>query len=168
MSVRKYVNDFANITGQEGSKELYLTLIKEELEEWEDEWSRGAEPEKELKELSDLVYVIYGYARAADFIVIPEIVQENSALKVVEAVDAWIEEYGCGSRKREFKLLEIALGYIYNYAKGRGWDLNEAVRRVHQNNVGRCVQPDGTVKRRTDGKIIKNDKYPKVYLEDLV
>ena len=166
MSVRKYVNDFANITGQEGTKELYLTLIKEELEEWEAEL--GGSPEKELKELSDLVYVIYGYARAADFIVIPEIVQENGAVKVTEAVDVWIEEYGCGSRKREFKLLEIALGYIYNYAKGREWDLNEAVRRVHQNNVGRCVQPDGTVKRRTDGKIIKNDRYPKVYLEDLV
>jgi hypothetical protein len=166
MSIRMMVNNFANITGQEGTKELYLTLIKEELEEWEEEL--GGSPEKELKELSDLVYVIYGYARAADIMVIPEIVQKNKSQHVVEAVDAWIEEYGCGSRRREHYLLEVALGYIYSYAKGRKWDLDEAVRRVHQNNVGRCVQPDGTVHRRVDGKIIKNDGYPKVTLEDLV
>jgi len=49
-----------------------------------------------------------------------------------------------------------------------GYDLDEAVRRVHENNVGRCVQPDGSVKRREDGKIIKNKDYPKVNLTDLV
>jgi len=49
----------------------------------------------------------------------------------------------------------------------RVW-LDEAVRRVHENNVGRCVQPDGTVKRREDNKILKNKDFPKVDLSDLL
>ena len=57
---------------------------------------------------------------------------------------------------------------LYGYANTRGWDLDEAVRRVHDNNMGRMYQPDGTIKRREDGKIIKNKDYPKVKLEDLV
>jgi predicted house-cleaning noncanonical NTP pyrophosphatase (MazG superfamily) len=104
------VKEFAKVTGQTPSTELYLKLIDEEFEEWKEEW----EPDLELKELSDLVYVIFGYANA------------------------------------------------------RGWDLMEAIRRVHQNNVGRCLQPDGTVHRREDGKILKNKDYPKVDLSDLV
>ena len=40
--------------------------------------------------------------------------------------------------------------------------------RVHTNNLGRCTQPDGTVHRRADGKIMKNLDYPKVNLQDLV
>lgn len=112
------VKEFAKITGQEPKPELYLTLIKEEYEEFS-EVAFCAPLNKEgdaaeLKELSDLVYVIFGYANAM------------------------------------------------------GWDLMEAVRRVHKNNLGRCIQPDGTVQRREDGKIMKNKDYPKVDLSDLV
>jgi hypothetical protein len=47
-------------------------------------------------------------------------------------------------------------------------DFVEAFRRVHSNNVGRCIQDDGTIKRREDGKITKNPNYQKVDLSDLV
>ena len=57
---------------------------------------------------------------------------------------------------------------IYGYANVRGWDLDEAVRRVHENNIGRCIQPDGSIQRREDGKILKNKDFPKVELGDLV
>jgi predicted HAD superfamily Cof-like phosphohydrolase len=57
---------------------------------------------------------------------------------------------------------------IYGYANARGWDLDEALYRVHSNNLGRMYQPDGSIKRREDGKIEKNDSYPKVDLGDLV
>jgi NTP pyrophosphatase (non-canonical NTP hydrolase) len=70
--------------------------------------------------------------------------------------------------KRELKELADLLYVIYGYANVRGWDVEVAFRRVHDNNLGRCVQPDGTVKRREDGKIIKNPDYPAVYLEDLI
>lgn len=113
MSVAKMVEEFATVTQQEGSPKLYLTLIKEEYKEWQDEVGCGT-PTRELKELADLVYVIHGYARVM------------------------------------------------------GYDLEEAIKRVHKNNKGRCIQPDGTILRRSDNKIIKNDNYPKVDLGDLV
>ena len=68
----------------------------------------------------------------------------------------------------ELKELADLTYVIYGYAEARGYDLTEALVRVHQNNVGRCIQPDGTVHRREDGKIIKNPDYPPVKLSDLL
>jgi len=104
------VKVFSDTMQQEPDPDLQADLIFEELGEWEDE----DDPVHELKELADLVYVIYGYALA------------------------------------------------------RGWDLDEAVRRVHKNNMTRCIWPDGSVHRREDGKILKNPDAPKIDLSDLV
>lgn len=104
------VKQFVRVSGQEPDAALYMNLIFEEFTEWENE----EDPVAELKELTDLLYVIYGYANA------------------------------------------------------KGWDIEEAFRRVHANNMGRMYQPDGTIKRREDGKIEKNKEYPKVNLEDLI
>ena len=104
------VKEYAKTSGQKPDAGLYAELITEEFEEWVGEFA----PVPELKELADLLYVIYGYANA------------------------------------------------------RGWDVEEALRRVHKNNMGRMYQPDGTIKRRVDGKIEKNKDYPKVDLSDLV
>jgi hypothetical protein len=84
-----------------------------------------------------------------------------------------VEEYGEWFKEEPYTvndLKELAdLVYvIYGYAEVCGYNLDEAVARVHQNNLGRCVQPDGTVQRRFDGKIIKNPDYPPVTLKDLL
>jgi predicted HAD superfamily Cof-like phosphohydrolase len=105
------VREFSKVLDQKPDVALYQRLICEEYEEW---CKESPNTVKDLKELADLVYVIYGYALAA------------------------------------------------------GYNLDEAVERVHDNNLGRCIQPDGTVKRREDGKIMKNPNYPAVYLEDLI
>jgi len=68
----------------------------------------------------------------------------------------------------ELKELADLLYVIYGYANARGWDVEEALKRVHENNMGRMRQPDGSIKRREDGKIMKNVDYPKVTLEDLI
>lgn len=68
----------------------------------------------------------------------------------------------------ELKELADLLYVIYGYANARGWDVGEALERVHENNMGRMYQPDGTIKRRADGKIIKCEGYPKVDLSDLI
>jgi len=68
----------------------------------------------------------------------------------------------------ELKELADLVYVIYGYANSKGYDLDEALRRVHANNLGRCIQPDGSILRREDGKIIKNKDYPKVELGDLV
>lgn len=104
------IKQFVRVSGQKPDAALYMNLIFEEFTEWENE----EDPVAELKELTDLLYVIYGYANA------------------------------------------------------KGWDIEEAFRRVHANNMGRMYQPDGSIKRRADGKIEKNKEYPKVNLEDLI
>ena len=104
------VKEYVKVSGQKPDPKMGIKLIEEEY----DEWCAVQSPEDELKELSDLVYVIYGYANA------------------------------------------------------RGWDLDMALLRVHDNNLGRMYQEDGTISRRDDGKILKNKGYPKVDLKDLV
>lgn len=93
---------------------------------------------------------------------------ELYAVLVVEEYREWQHEWISNSVEPQLKELTDLLYVIYGYAYARGWDIDEALQRVHANNVGRCVQPDGTVKRRADGKILKNRDYPKVDLSDLV
>jgi predicted HAD superfamily Cof-like phosphohydrolase len=112
------VSEYAEVSQQEGTAELYHSLIAEEYEEFAIEVISGilgnSPAEDELKEMADLIYVLYGYARV------------------------------------------------------KGYNLDKAVERVHQNNMGRMYQPDGTILRRDDGKVMKNKDFPKVELGDLV
>lgn len=108
------VKEFAKVTGQKPNLEMSVMLVDEEFDEWVEALCFNDGSEEELKELSDLVYVIYGYANA------------------------------------------------------RGWDLDEALKRVHRNNVSRCIQDDGSVVYREDGKVMKNPNHEKVDLSDLV
>lgn len=120
MTPMDMVRVFSQMTGQHPDTDLYKRLIQEEYAEWQAETEASwldedfYAPEEELKELADLVYVIFGYANA------------------------------------------------------KGWNLMLALQLVHANNLGRCIQPDGSIKRREDGKIIKNPNYKKVDLKGLV
>jgi predicted HAD superfamily Cof-like phosphohydrolase len=114
------VSEYAEVSQQEGTPMLYRNLIREEYVELTKEMlyagiAMGNEdPENELKEMADLIYVLYGYARV------------------------------------------------------KRYNLDRAVERVHLNNMGRMYQPDGTILRRDDGKVMKNKDFPKVDLVDLV
>lgn len=90
------------------------------------------------------------------------------AALIQEEFDEWRSEYLRDTKEPQLKELADLLYVVYGYAYSMGWDVTEAFRRVHTNNVGRCFQDDGSVKRRDDGKIIKNPGYPKVDLSDLV
>jgi predicted HAD superfamily Cof-like phosphohydrolase len=111
-----------------------------------------------------------------------------------EEADEWRSEYQHDTKAEQLKELADLVYVIYGFANAKGWDLDEAVRRVHDNNLGRCIQPcdrcngsgvvdkfsiwEGTcedckgkgttIQRRADGKILKNKDYPKVDLSDLV
>ena len=89
---------------------LRFRLVKEEFEEVKE----AMEPEHLLKELADLVYVVYGYA--ATF----------------------------------------------------GWDLDEAVRRVHISNMSKLDPTTGKPIYREDGKVLKGSNYKEPDLSDLV
>lgn len=66
-------------------------------------------------------------------------------------------------------LKELAdLVYVtYGYAATYGWDLDEAVRRVHKSNMSK-LGVDGSPLKRPDGKVLKGPNYKKPDLSDLV
>lgn len=68
----------------------------------------------------------------------------------------------------ENDLKELAdLVYVcYQYAAAHGWDLDEALDRVHASNMSKLV--DGVPLRRDDGKILKGPNYQPPTLTDLL
>jgi predicted HAD superfamily Cof-like phosphohydrolase len=94
-------------------EDMRFRLIAEEFWEVSDESDVGNQKEVMLKELADLVYVVYGYA--ATF----------------------------------------------------GWNLDEAVRRVHVSNMSK-LGIDNKPLKRPDGKVLKGPNYKKPDLSDLV
>lgn len=87
---------------------------------------------------------------------------------IEEELNEWKEARESGDKPNELKELCDLLYVIYGYAYVIGWNIEEAFKEVHKNNVGRMFQPDGTIKRRPDGKVEKNKNYPKVNLENFV
>ena len=53
------------------------------------------------------------------------------------------------------------------YAHNLGWDLDEALKRVHASNMSKTLA-DGTVMRRADGKVLKGPNYAPPDLTDLI
>ena len=66
-------------------------------------------------------------------------------------------------------LKELAdLVYVcYQYAENMGWDLDEALHRVHESNMSK-LDEDGKPIYREDGKVLKGPDYKPPNLEDLV
>ena len=66
-------------------------------------------------------------------------------------------------------LKELAdLVYVaYQYAENMGWDLDEALNRVHQSNMSKLGE-DGNPIYREDGKVLKGPNYQPPTLSDLV
>lgn len=66
-------------------------------------------------------------------------------------------------------LKELAdLVYVcYQYAANMGWDLDEALNRVHISNMSK-LDANGNPIYRADGKVLKGPNYTPPNLEDLV
>ena len=66
-------------------------------------------------------------------------------------------------------LKELAdLVYVcYQYAENLGWDLDEALNRVHISNMSKLGE-DGKPVYREDGKVLKGPNYKPPTLTDLV
>ena len=66
------------------------------------------------------------------------------------------------------QLNELAdLVYVcYQFAACAGWELDEALDRVHESNMSKLV--DGKPLKREDGKVLKGPNYKPPYLEDLI
>ena len=66
-------------------------------------------------------------------------------------------------------LKELAdLVYVaYQYAENLGWDLDEALDRVHKSNLSK-LDENGNPIYREDGKVLKGPNYQPPNLTDLV
>ena len=75
----------------------------------------------------------------------------------------------CASESDDNLLKELAdLVYVtYGYAAAFGWDLDEAVRRVHASNMSK-LDENGDPLYRNDGKVMKGPNYEAPDLSDLV
>ena len=66
-------------------------------------------------------------------------------------------------------LKELAdLVYVcYQYAANMGWNLDEALYRVHESNMSKLGE-DGHPVKREDGKVLEGPNYKPPNLEDLI
>ena len=86
-----------------------------------------------------------------------------------EFLDAEGMLFRLGPNFRPDCLKELAdLVYVcYQYAANMGWDLDEAMHRVHESNMSKLGE-DGKPIYRKDGKVLKGPNYEPPNLEDLV
>tara|TARA_R100001369_G_scaffold84637_1_gene117622 strand:+ start:115 stop:573 length:459 start_codon:yes stop_codon:yes gene_type:complete len=75
----------------------------------------------------------------------------------------------CNRTHEEQMLKELAdLVYVtFGYSATYGWDLDEAVRRVHRSNMSK-LGIDGKPLKNPMGKVLKGPNYQKCDLSDLV
>jgi predicted HAD superfamily Cof-like phosphohydrolase len=84
--------------------------------------------------------------------------------ELIEALDD-CAAYVQNPRARVNALKELAdLVYVaFQLAAACGWELDEALDRVHQSNLSKLV--DGKPLKREDGKVLKGPNYEPPYLE---
>ena len=80
-----------------------------------------------------------------------------------------IFDESCLGNSPEAMLKELADGIITiaGYAATYGWDVMEAIRRVHISNMSK-LGDDGRPLKDTQGKVLKGPNYQKCNLKDLV
>lgn len=91
--------------------------------------------------------------------------REVAAGLVEEEYTEWWNAYA--EPVEELKELADLVYVTYGYANVRGWNLDEAVRRVHASNMSK-LGDDGKPIYREDGKVLKGPNYKKPDLGDLV
>ena len=92
---------------------------------------------------------------------------------IVEEFKEFLEAEGMlfmhSPEHQEHALKELAdLVYVcYQYAVNMGWDLDEALHRVHESNMSK-LDENGKPIYRDDGKVLKGPNYAPPNLDDLV
>ena len=100
-------------------------------------------------------------------------VANNWANRTMQAnlIDEEYKEFvvACRTEGLEEELKELSdLVYVcYQYAANMGWDLDEALDRVHKSNMSK-LGLDGKPIRRSDGKVLKGPNYEPPELKDLI
>jgi len=77
------------------------------------------------------------------------------------------EAYHFGDSSEQLKELSDLVYVCYQYAASQEWDLDEAMRRVHESNMSKLGE-DGKPIYRGDGKVLKGPNYKEPTLGDLI
>ena len=92
---------------------------------------------------------------------------------IVEEFKEFLEAEGMlylsstGNKAHCLKELADLVYVCYQYAANMGWDLDEAMFRVHESNMSKLGK-DGKPIYRDDGKVLKGPDYKPPNLDDLV
>ena len=76
------------------------------------------------------------------------------------------EAYHMKSDSDQLKELADLVYVCYQFAASQEWDLDEAMRRVHESNMSK-LDEYGKPIYRPDGKVLKGPHYKDPYLQDL-
>lgn len=181
MSKNKYADQVAEFNTTfcpDATTKIYAKLIREEFNEFVDEIESNESLEKELKELCDLLYVVYGFAHVSGFPIeknnkeVDEIIASitknkekypNINLPLTVVATAYIELI---TSNYDFMWVYRLAQGIYAYARVKGFPLEQAFKRVHESNMSKLE--GGKVLRREDGKVLKGRNYKAPTLKDLL
>ena len=84
---------------------------------------------------------------------------------IIEEYDEWRRELA--RSPAELKELADLVYVCYQYAEDCGYDLDEALIRVHASNMTKLAS-DGSVLRNEEGKVLKGPNYEPPHLDDLI
>ena len=96
-----------------------------------------------------------------------EIRAEMQKALIDEEWSEFHEAFHLGTDEEEFKELCDLVYVCYQYAENLGWDLDEAMDRVHKSNMSKLGR-DGKPIYREDGKVLKGPMYRPPNLKDLI
>jgi len=90
----------------------------------------------------------------------------HDQLRLMLVKEEYAEVLSATDEENLIKELADLVYVTYGYASTFGWNLDEAVRRVHASNMSK-LDEDGQPIFREDGKVLKGPNYKEPYLEDL-
>jgi NTP pyrophosphatase (non-canonical NTP hydrolase) len=90
----------------------------------------------------------------------------HDLLRLMLVKEEYAEVLSATDEENLIKELADLVYVTYGYAATFGWNLDEAVRRVHASNMSK-LDEDGQPIFREDGKVLKGPNYKEPYLEDL-
>ena len=126
----------------------------------------------EMKDLSTPLTMVKDFANAMGQPLNQEwMIQDTDNLEIMRSklIKEEYDEFCLEDEDPVVALKELAdLVYVcYGYAATFGWNLDEAVKRVHESNMSK-LGDDGKPIYREDGKVLKGPNYKKPDLTDLV
>ena len=93
--------------------------------------------------------------------------RETQLNLIAEEYKEFVEAHNHEDRAECLKELCDLIYVCWQYGANMGWDLDEALRRVHMSNMSKLGE-DGKPIYRVDGKVLKGPRFKPPQLGDLV